>query len=219
MSIVLAIEGAVGGGSSCLLQNQTILGCWSGSSETSRAEDLLANIDALLKNAGIEKAALDLIAVSNGPGSYTGIRVAIATTLGLGRALGIPCFGVSLFEAIACESNVTGRFVVALPIRKNEAAWQVFEKNPESFNPIDPPVADTIEKLADVLEVSRMGDIVTTANLARGLGGTPGSEREIHVLDHGSCLAFYIAASAGSGDREAPRAMYVSRYADGLPRR
>lgn len=215
MSIVLAIEGAIGGGSLCLLQGQTILGCWSGNGEISRAEDLLENVDALLKNAGIDKAAWDQIAVSNGPGSYTGIRIGIATALGLGRALGITCSGFSLLDAIARESSVAGNFVVALPIRKDEAAWQVFEKSPESFNPIDPPVADTMEKLADALEVSRMGDIVTTTKLARRLGGTSGSGREIHILDHGSCLAFYVAASARSYGREVPRAMYVSRHSAG----
>lgn len=215
MSVVLAIEGAVGGGSLCLLQKQAILGFWSGKGEISRAEDLLENIDALLKNAGIDKGALDRIAVSNGPGSYTGIRIAIATALGLGRALGITCSGFSLLDAVARESGVSGRFVVALPIRRDELAWQVFEKNQESFNPIDRPVAGMMETLDNVLQVSRVADIVTTAKLAERLGGTSGSGREIHILDHGSCLAYYIAASAPFCDREVPRAMYVSRHSAG----
>lgn len=65
------------------------------------ARDLLPALDALLARAGIDRGALRGIGVAIGPGSFTGIRVGMATAKGLGFALDIPVEGLSTLEAMA----------------------------------------------------------------------------------------------------------------------
>jgi tRNA threonylcarbamoyladenosine biosynthesis protein TsaB len=65
------------------------------------ARDLLAVIEALLGDAGVDRGSLEGIGVAVGPGSFTGIRVGMATAKGLGLALDIPVAGISTLEAIA----------------------------------------------------------------------------------------------------------------------
>lgn len=69
------------------------------------AEHLIAVIDAALAAAGKQYADLDAIAVSVGPGSFTGIRVAVSAARGFALALGIPAIGVNTLEALALETR------------------------------------------------------------------------------------------------------------------
>lgn len=62
---------------------------------------ILPIIDTLLEMAGTQKDELDLIAVGCGPGSFTGIRIGIATAKGLSMALGCPVVGISSLDALA----------------------------------------------------------------------------------------------------------------------
>ena len=69
------------------------------------AERLMAFVDAALDSAGVELSAIERIAVTIGPGSFTGIRVGVAAARGLSLALGVPAVGVSTLAAIAADSD------------------------------------------------------------------------------------------------------------------
>ena len=69
------------------------------------AEHLIGVVDDALAAAGLALGDIDAIAVSVGPGSFTGIRVAVSAARGLALALGIPAIGVNVLEAIAEESR------------------------------------------------------------------------------------------------------------------
>lgn len=97
---LLAIESAVSGGSIALLNEMRLIAARAGGGSVSRAGDLLPNIISLLEDVGLSRSDLTRIVVSLGPGSYTGLRIGIATALGLGRGLAIPCSGVPLFNAL-----------------------------------------------------------------------------------------------------------------------
>ncbi|MGA2615162.1 MAG: tRNA (adenosine(37)-N6)-threonylcarbamoyltransferase complex dimerization subunit type 1 TsaB [Spirochaetia bacterium] len=62
---------------------------------------LLPLVDSLLRQIGLTASGLDLLVCSLGPGSFTGIRIGLATTLGIAGARGTPVVGVSTLEAIA----------------------------------------------------------------------------------------------------------------------
>jgi tRNA threonylcarbamoyladenosine biosynthesis protein TsaB len=65
------------------------------------ARELLAAADELLREAGLEPRELDALVVGTGPGSFTSIRMGLATARGLGLALGLPAAGVSTLHAFA----------------------------------------------------------------------------------------------------------------------
>jgi universal bacterial protein YeaZ len=118
--IILAIESAVAGGSISLFRGKTEIANWGGEGGVSRAEHLLPNIASLLENSGIGRKDLTQLAVSTGPGSYTGIRIGIATALGLKNALKIPCAGIIVTDAMRAAASSGKNTVTAVPMGKND---------------------------------------------------------------------------------------------------
>ena len=94
----------------------------------SRGEDLLIGIERLLADGDVGRDAIDMIAVSVGPGSFTGIRIGIATALGLCSSLEIMCVGVNAFEAISM-SFPHKDMIIALPLGRGYFALQEVSLN------------------------------------------------------------------------------------------
>jgi tRNA threonylcarbamoyladenosine biosynthesis protein TsaB len=94
--LTLAFDTSTDVATSALLDDDEVLG-----ERTSRAVTLLEDVDALLRQGGASPRDLDLLAVGIGPGSFTGIRIGLATARGLGLALDVPAAGVSTLAALA----------------------------------------------------------------------------------------------------------------------
>lgn len=125
--ITLAIETAVSGGSLALFRERRELDLWIGREDVSRSEDLLVSISDILKRNSLCSGDIDLLVVSTGPGSYTGIRVGIATALGLKNSLGVRCIGFEVLDAMqAAFGPWEAPVLSAVPLGRNEVCWQVF---------------------------------------------------------------------------------------------
>ena len=101
------------------------------STERGQAEVLLPMIEATLAEARLDIGALDLIAVTVGPGSFTGVRTGLAAARGLALASGRPLIGVTCFAAVAeAVAGETGEqpLVVALESRREELFLQRFDR-------------------------------------------------------------------------------------------
>ena len=94
--LTLAFDTATGVATSALVRNGEVLG-----ERSSRAVRVLADADELLEEAGAEPGDLDALVVGTGPGSFTGIRIGLATARGLALSLGLPVAGVSTLDALA----------------------------------------------------------------------------------------------------------------------
>ena len=94
--LILAFDTATDVATSALVDDGEVLG-----ERASRAQTLLEDVDALLRQGGAKPGAVDALAVGIGPGSFTGVRVGLATARGLALALGIPVAGVSTLDALA----------------------------------------------------------------------------------------------------------------------
>lgn len=102
MALILCLETATKSCSVALAKDGNLL-CFKEevSEKYSHSEQLTPFIDSLLKEQGIALSDLDAIAVSKGPGSYTGLRIGVSTAKGLCYALDKPLIGISTLEAMA----------------------------------------------------------------------------------------------------------------------
>jgi tRNA threonylcarbamoyladenosine biosynthesis protein TsaB len=94
--LVLAFDTATDVATSALVDDGEVLG-----ERTSRAVTLLEDVDALLRQGGARPRDLDALVVGTGPGSFTGVRIGLATARGLALALDLRVAGVSTLEALA----------------------------------------------------------------------------------------------------------------------
>lgn len=132
---ILAFDCAGNSCSAAVLAEGRIVARRFAAMERGQAEALMPMIDAVLREAGFDVAALDLIAVTTGPGGFTGLRIALATARGLALASGVPLLGITCFAAIAAASPSAMRtrpLVVAIESKREELFLQKFTPNPDA---------------------------------------------------------------------------------------
>jgi tRNA threonylcarbamoyladenosine biosynthesis protein TsaB len=88
------------------------------------ARELLPMVDALLKKAELSVAGLDLIAVSAGPGSFTGVRIGLGVAQGLGESAGVEVLAVSSMAHVAYEASLaTGKQAISVFMHARESEY------------------------------------------------------------------------------------------------
>ena len=125
MPLILAFDTATERATSALVDDGEVLG-----ERVSRASTLLADVDALLRQAGAHPRDLGGLALGTGPGSFTGIRIGLAAARGLALALGVPAAGVSTLDALA--AGAPGAIPVIDAKRR-----EVFVPGPRALAPED----------------------------------------------------------------------------------
>lgn len=98
--LVLALDTTTRAGSLALARDDRLLETWSGDPTLTHAARLPGDILDILGRHGLSLADVDLYGVASGPGSFTGLRIGIATVQGLAFAHGRPVVGVSALEAL-----------------------------------------------------------------------------------------------------------------------
>jgi len=125
-----------------------------GSDSYTHAEKLHVFIQEVLDTAGIGFSQLDAVAVSEGPGSYTGLRIGVSSAKGMAYALGLPLIAVKTLEAMAQEhlqKDVNGLFIPMIDARRMEVFCAGFSGSGES-------VFDTMAQIIDKTSFSEFGE-------------------------------------------------------------
>jgi len=122
---ILSVETATLAGSVALARGESIVAALAGDSGVSHSNTLLNDIDRLLSKAQVELSEIDLFAVATGPGSFTGLRIGIATVKGLAATLDRPCAGVPTLQAIALAAGPSSQSVALLPAGRGEVFAQL----------------------------------------------------------------------------------------------
>lgn len=170
------------------------------------SERLIPMLDQLLHAADWQLEELDLVGVVRGPGSFTGIRIGIATAQGLAQVLKVPLIGVTSLDCLAWAGR--GRqeeTVVILDARKNEFYYARYAWG-ENRQCLDGPRAITPQQLiAELQEADKsfyfVGDAVPKAKeyLVEHLGNQAIIPLEYQCLPRGAYAAGEVWQSALSG--------------------
>ena len=99
--LILSLDTTTRAGSCALLGDSGVLREQAGDDSRDQAERLPRDLAALLERESVPLEAIDAFAVAAGPGSFTSLRVGIATMQGLAMATGKPLIGVTAFDALA----------------------------------------------------------------------------------------------------------------------
>lgn len=135
--LILALETATRAGSVSLALGDHILASVAGNASSSHSSDLIENIEKVLRDAGRELSEVDVFAAAVGPGSFTGLRIGLATAKSLAMSMNRQCAGVSTLAAVAAAAGESDRVVALLPAGRGEVFAQMFAVRNGSVDSLD----------------------------------------------------------------------------------
>ena len=136
---ILALESSAVAASAALCEDETLIAQAFQNSGLTHSQTLLPMVEHLLQGCSLTPADLDLIAVAAGPGSFTGLRIGVATAKGLAWAAQRPCAGCSTLESMSWNlAGFSGQVCAAMDARRHQiynARFQVDGQCPRRLTP------------------------------------------------------------------------------------
>lgn len=148
---ILGIESAALVASVAILDEDITIAEYTTNFKKTHSETLLPMLDEIIKMTGIDCSELSAIAVSGGPGSFTGLRIGAACAKGLGLALDLPLIHVPTLDAMAL--NIYSSDAIIVPImdaRRNQVYTGIY-KNDCNLEIIKESMAVAIDELFEIL--------------------------------------------------------------------
>ena len=156
--IILALDSALTSCSAAVIRDGGILSEIFEERTRGQAERLIPMCQEACRNADVSFDGLDVIAVTRGPGTFTGVRIGLAAARGLALALNSPLVGVTTLDVVARNvieaglvKNMT-RFAVALDARRSEVYLQLFDVINGDAVAVSEPAECPLENIADCLD-------------------------------------------------------------------
>lgn len=209
--LVLALETATSAPSVAVLQGERALAAIGAEPGASAAAFVLPAVDAALRSAGVGLGELALMAVAIGPGSFTGLRVGLATVKGLAFAGHPPVAAVPTLEAL-CLAAGSAAFAVAaiLDARRGEVYAAAYGPGPEGPVALVPEDLYPVAALADRLPAGCRLCGEGAGLLPPGVSGSPPVALEADRLPARAVGRLGLRALARGGLR--PGAALVPHY-------
>lgn len=181
---ILAIESSGLVASCAIVTEDTMLAEYTVNFKKTHSQTLLPMVEEIVSMVGIELKEIDAIAVSAGPGSFTGLRIGSATAKGLGLALKKPIIPVPTTQGIA--ANLYGAEGVICPLmdaRRNQVYTGLYRYNKDGFTIVEEQMAVLVDEIIE--KVNTLGEPVTY------LGD--GVEAFAHLLKEKTTVPFSFA--------------------------
>lgn len=161
---LLAFDTAQGAMSAAVVDGGTVLAHHFELRTRGHAEELMGMIGAVLAEAGVKPADLTALAVTIGPGTFTGLRVGLAAARGLALARALPLVGITTLEAVAAPVTCAADETIAavFDARRDEIYLQAFD---HAHLPLSEPLIVPLDEAADHLPGTRFVVVGTGAGL------------------------------------------------------
>jgi tRNA threonylcarbamoyladenosine biosynthesis protein TsaB len=152
--LILGLDTTTQSCSVALLQGETLLAEYTLNIRKTHSQRLMPLVKGMLRDGEVEREELQAVAVAAGPGSFTGIRIGVATARGLAQGLGIPAIGVSTLEALAEAVPTPGALICPLlDARRDQVYTALYRREREGdLEALIPPAAMGISQLLARLE-------------------------------------------------------------------
>jgi tRNA threonylcarbamoyladenosine biosynthesis protein TsaB len=200
---LLAVDTALGACSAALLDGDAVLAHQLVVMERGHAEALAPMVQALMQQARVPFADIERLAVTTGPGTFTGQRVGLAFMRGLRVALKRPLIGITTLEAMAAAAMAeTGAFFAAVlhDAKRSEVYAGLFSRDGVVLSPALLPFEDAVAAIG-----TKIGD----QNAMTAFAGTAGSRAAEHYEQAGGRAVVTTIVH--------PDALWVGRLAMGAP--
>jgi tRNA threonylcarbamoyladenosine biosynthesis protein TsaB len=151
---------------------------------------LLVLVHEVLAEGGAKLADLAGVAALRGPGSFTGLRIGLATVLGLHQALGVPATALPTLRALAAASGGPGVVIAAVDALRGDWSAQAFVFDPSELlpRPLGEPVLVPGPELP-ALAAGRKGERLVTGFGVSRLGELPGWPADLRLAEAGPLAA------------------------------
>ena len=167
---VLALETTGAFASVALIKDDKLISHVSGSDRFSHLQNLMPQVETVIKDSELSLSDVDVIAVSCGPGSFTGIRIGVSSARALSQILGTPCVAVPSLEALAMRAKdcAKGNVLVCpmLDARRSQVyagGYIIKDGFPQEEIPAGPYMLDEfLAKAAEYDQILVLGDAVDT---------------------------------------------------------
>ena len=153
--MILCLETATPSCSVALVHNGEVLACEEDPKGQNHSEKITLFIDSVMKKAGISYSQLDAVAVSMGPGSYTGLRIGVSTAKGICYAVSKPLMAIETLESMAYggkvvisseveKSSMNGSILLvpAIDARRMEVYAAIFDENVNKIKDTEAVIID-----------------------------------------------------------------------------
>jgi len=151
--LILAFETTAKAGSVALTENGKLLGEFYQNTGLTHSQTLLTMAEDLLKSCGKSVSDVTAVAVAEGPGSFTGVRIGVAAAKGFAWGGEIPCYGISTLEAMAETLGIYQGYVCpCMDARRSQVYNALFYVNHGEIQRIQPDRAIALADLGEELK-------------------------------------------------------------------
>lgn len=150
---ILALETSAKSVSVAVVENGTVLCSAYQNTGLTHSRTLMPLVDGMLRAADLTAADMELIAVAQGPGSFTGLRIGVSAAKGLAWTLEVPCCGVSTLLAMAQNlRHMDATVICAMDARRNQVYNAVFRAKDGVLERLCDDRAISLDELVEELQ-------------------------------------------------------------------
>lgn len=159
--LILAIDTTANTATAALVRDGRMLSLYTVNGLLTHSETMLPMVENMLEKCALSIDDVDLFAVSEGPGSFTGVRIGVSLIKGLAFNTGKPCVGVSTLDALAVNLEELGGYAVpVMDARRNQVYTAVFKDGERLSEDLLIPLDELYQKLTELgaAEIRLVGD-------------------------------------------------------------
>ena len=179
---ILAISTSSSNASVSLLENDKVINELNNTNERTHSEKLMPLVDELLASSSTPLSDIGLIACDVGPGSFTGIRIGVATVKALAEVKQIPIVSCSSLEALSYNVNDAEYICSLIDARNNQVYCAIFDSE---HNLVSDYLADDINNLIPIF--NKYPNIVFVGNGSKLLNNSCSFDNTIYSRNIGIC--------------------------------